>query len=85
MVDYTSQYSNDKQIYAKVQCTFKSTFPGSKGQRKCYCGRGQRLLWGGGPVTWPQPLNVHKQRAVVPRYYISTMYCSTFQSHTRIV
>ena len=30
MVDHKSRYSNDKQINAKVQCTFKSTFPGSK-------------------------------------------------------
>ena len=45
------------------------------------CGSGPRLLWGGGLVTWLQPLNVQKQRAVVPCYYISTMcYCSTFQS-----
>jgi hypothetical protein len=43
-------------------------------------GRGPRLLWGGGLVTRLQPLIVHKQRAVVPCYYISTMYCSTFQS-----
>ena len=29
IVDHTSQYSNDTQIKANVQYTFKSTFPGS--------------------------------------------------------
>ena len=30
MVDHKSQYSNERQIYAIVQCTFKSPLPGSK-------------------------------------------------------
>jgi hypothetical protein len=25
------------------------------------CGRGPRLLWGGGLVTWLQPLNAHEK------------------------